>query len=362
MELFFQAYLFAWVTWTTLSLGCAGILILHHALRGKWSLVLLRVFESGARLLPLMGLLSLPIMANVLSEGTLYPWLGVLKDHHLVKAKAAYLNKYWFVARTVIYFLVLSSLTNKLTKSGLRQDKSGDMNESQMRANWGGVGLVIFFITITGAYVDWVMSLEPRWSSTIFPVWFVMGGGLMAHTFAIIYTTRRMDKEPYKTAANQEVMKDWGNIFLMFTLIWAYFSLSQFLIMWSANIPEEVGYYAKRFNDPTLVMVGAFLVLGQWFIPFIALLAPRTKQRPRLLRNVAIFSLLMKFIDTFWTVVPFFTKHGHGIDSTTFLVNVGLLLAMGVLWLGAFQSSISKYSPLPLHDPRLEEALNNARS
>lgn len=362
MELFFQAYLFAWVTWTTMSIGCAGLLILHHAVRGKWSLVLLRVFEAGARMLPMMGLLSLPILANVLSGGSLYPWLGTLKDHHLVVAKAAYLNKNGFVIRTVIYFLILSGLTNKLTRSAQREDKSHDPRETQMRANWGGFGLVVFFITITGAYVDWVMSLEPRWSSTIFPVWFVMGGGLMAHTFAIIYTTRRMNKEPYKTAVNQEVMKDWGNIFLMFTLVWAYFSLSQFLIMWSANIPEEVAYYAKRFNDPTLVMVGAGLILGQWFLPFLALLAPRTKQRPELLRTVAIFSLLMKLIDTGWTVIPFFTKHGHGIDATTLLVNVGLLVAMGALWLGVFHSSISRYSPLPLHDSRLEEALNNARS
>lgn len=361
MELFFQAYLFAWVTWTTLSIGCAGILILHHAVRGKWSLVLLRVFEAGARLLPLMGLLSLPILANVLSDGSLYPWLGALKNDHLVTAKAAYLNKNGFVIRTVIYFLILSGLTNKLTKSGLRQDKSGDLNEQQMRANWGGFGLVVFFLTITLAYVDWVMSLEPRWSSTIFPAWFAMGGGLMAHTFAIIYTTRRIDKEPYKSAVSAEVLKDWGNIFLMFTLVWAYFSLSQFLIIWSANIPEEVGYYTIRFKDPLLLNVGALLILCQWFLPFLALLAPRTKKRPELLRKVAYLSLTMKFIDTFWTVAPFFAK-GHSIEPMTILVNAGAFVAMGVIWLGVFHSSISKYTPLPLHDPRLEEALHHARS
>ena len=363
MELGFQAYHYAWITWMTITLGCTGLLLLHHATKAKWTLVILRVLETGARLLPLMAFLGVVIVANVLSDGSwpaIFPWIGELKNHHLVVAKVAYLNKGFFAVRYAIYFLIWIALSRTMINSSLREDKSGDKNEAQMRANWGALGLVIYFLSVTFAYTDWVMSLDPKWTSTIFPVWFIMAGAMMTLTFGIIYAVRRMNQAQWEAAVDAGVLKDWGNMLLTLTLIWAYFSLSQFLIMWSANIPEEVIYYTKRFENPLLLAMGAFLILFQWLVPFILLLAPRTKKRPDLLIKVAYLSLTMKFIDIFWTVVPFFMK-GIQLDVTTILVNVVMMAAMGAVWFFGFYTTISRFSALPAHDARLEEALSHAR-
>ncbi len=363
MQLFFQVWLYAWVTWMTLTLGCAGLLYLHHAVRGKWSLVILRTLEAGTKQLPLMMLLGIPVVVSVwMGEGSVYSWLNTLKTHPQVVAKVAYLNPMGFTVRYFIYFAIWIFLATRLTKSAARQDKSFDVREQTMRLTFGAWSMVIFMLSMTLAWVDWVMSLDPVWSSTMFPAWFMMGGCLMALALAAIILTSRMKSEPFKTAASGEVLKDIGNMLLTLTMVWAYFSLSQFLIMWSANIPTEVKYYQSRFDIPALNIMGGVLIAFQWLVPFLALLAPRTKRQPELLQKVAILILIMRFVDMFWTVVPFFMAKGKGIDTTTVLVNVAGMAALGVVWLWSFSSDLRNHSPLPKHDARLEEALSHVQS
>lgn len=348
----------------TLTLGCTGLLYLHHAVRGKWSLVILRMLEAGAKQLPLMMFLGLPIVASVwMGEGSIYPWLtSPMKDHPQVVAKAAYLNPMRFTIAYFVYFVIWIILAKTLTGSAKRQDKSFDEREQTMRLTLGAWSMVVFILSMTLAWVDWVMSLDPTWSSTMFPAWFMMGGCLMALALAAIILTSRMKQEPFKTAASGEVLKDIGNMLLTLTMVWAYFSLSQFLIMWSANIPEEVKYYQSRFDVPALNIMGGVLIAFQWLIPFLALLAPRTKRQPQLLQKVAILILIMRFVDMFWTVVPFFMAKGKGVDATTVIANVAGMAVFGGIWLGAFFSDLKHNSPLPTHDARLEEALSHVQS
>ncbi|MCX6379041.1 MAG: hypothetical protein NT023_06125 [Armatimonadetes bacterium] len=363
MALFFQVWLYAWVTWMTMTLGCAALLYLHHAVRGKWSLVILRTLEAGAKQLLPMMFLGLPVVASVwMGESSIYPWLGELKNHPQVLPKAAYLNPARFTAFYFAYFVIWSFLATRLTNSAATQDKSFDEREQTMRLTFGAWSMVIFMLSMTLAWVDWVMSLDPLWSSTMFPAWFMMGGCLMALSFAAILLTSRMKEEPFNTAASGEVLKDIGNMLLTLTMVWAYFSLSQFLIMWSANIPTEVKYYQSRFDVPALNVMGGILIAFQWLIPFLALLAPRTKKQPALLQKVAILILIMRFVDMFWTVVPFFMAKGKGIDTTTVLVNIAGMVVFGGVWLSLFFSDLRRHSPLPKHDARLEEALSHVQS
>jgi len=357
--LLLQAGLYAWVTWVTITLGCTGLLFLHHTTRGRWSLVLLRLLEAGARQLWLVFALgALLVIPNVWAgEHSIYPWLSTMKDNPRVTAKVLYLNPAGFTIRYCVYFLLWIALSSRLIASSDRQDRNGDEREAQKRGTLGAWSMVLFILSITPAYVDWVMSLDPAWSSTMFPAWFMMGGALMALGFCTILLTKRMPQEPWRTAVDETTLRDIGNMMLTLTLVWAYFSLSQFLIMWSANIPVEVKYYQSRFDIPALNITGGILIGFQWLVPFLALLAPRTKRVPAILQKVAILSLLMRFIDIFWTVVPFFMEKGKGISAETIGTNVAAMAILGVIWIVSYYNSLKGRTPLPLHDARLQEAL-----
>lgn len=347
----------------SMTLGCAGLLYLHHATQGKWSLVILRTLEAGTKQLPLMMFLGLPIVASVwMGEGSVYPWLTTMKNNPMVTAKVAYLNPMGFTIRYFVLIGIWILLAQKLTKSAAREDKTFNKNETKMRMTLGAWSMVIFILTMTLAWVDWVMSLDPTWSSTMFPAWFMIGSCLMALSLAAIILTSKMKQEPFKSAGEGEVLKDIGNMLLTLTLVWAYFSLSQFLIMWSGNIPNEVKYYQNRFDIPALDLMGGVILGFQWLVPFLALLAPRTKKRPELLQKVAVIILIMRFADMFWTVCPFFMARGKGIDTTTVLANVAGMVVLGGIWLASFFADLRNHSPLPAHDARLEEALSHVQS
>lgn len=356
-----QAYLFGWVFWTTITLGFFAMTLLHHTVRGSWGLPILRLFEAGNKLMPLMGLLFVPVILYMLSSDGhyLYHWLEPGNDPILLR-KTFYLNKWFFIGRQVFYFLTWTALAVALNNSSRRQDKTGDEREAQFRTNLAAPGLVWFVISVTAAYTDWVMSLDPHWFSTIFPSWFVVGMGLACFSFSTFVVAKRAaaGQQPWRDIItyNKQFMRDMANFMIAFTMLWAYFSISQLLIIWSGNLPEETTYYVVRHTGFWRT-IGTSLIGLQFIVPLICLLSGRTKTRPGYLMAVSALIFVMRIVDISWTVIPFFGTRENPTPGDTIIFSLSAFAVFGLGWLALFSWLQKGASPVPTHDPRLEEMI-----
>ena len=358
---FMQAYLFGWVFWVTLSLGFLGMTLLHHTVRGSWGLPILRLFEAGNKLVPWMGLAFIPVLIYMGTHDghALYHWLEPGNDVILAR-KAFYLNYRFFFLRQVIYFVSWTWLAYTLNASSRRQDQTGNENEAQRRTNISAFGLVWFFISITGAYTDWVMSLDPHWFSTIFPSWFIVGMGLSCFSFSLFVVARRAaaGQQPWKDIItyNRQFLRDMANFMIAFTMFWAYFSISQLLIIWSGNLPEETTYFVLRTTG-FWKYIGTGLIGLQFIVPLICLLSGRSKTRPSYLMSVAALIFIMRIVDISWTVLPFFGTREHPVDINTIIWSFLAFAAFGAVWFVGFNLFQKGATAVPTHDPRLAEMI-----
>lgn len=363
---FFQGYLFSWVFWAGITIGFYGLMQLHHTVRGVWGFGVLRFFESGGgwQTLVLIALLFLPVLA---SRGLIYPWADAaqVQADVVLQKKAFYLNSPFFIGRFIAIFGIWGIFA--FVQAGLtrRQEQTGNLSLIQTRTNIGAGALVVLVLTVTLGATDWIMSLDAHWYSTVFGIWYLTGGGLGAMALTTFLVMRWSKTSPYDEIANPKVMRDFGNLLLTFTMFWAYLSLSQYLIIWSGNLPEETSYYFRRQNGGTLGawnVMGAFLLIGQFFAPFLMLLSSRAKRTSTLLIKVAVWILVFRVIDTYWTVTPFFYTVGPGSDIPVqaYLAQAGSFLAIGGLWYSLFVWRLKQVPLLPQHEPRLQEALEHA--
>jgi hypothetical protein len=352
---FLQSYLFAWTFWVGLTLGCFGFTLLHHTIRGTWGLPILRILESGGGpvMILVMGIFALPIVFGV--HDLYHHWSGPEAATDIVlQRKSFYLNEPFFIARTVFYFLSWAGIAWYLRSSSLREDRTGDANEAVKRTNFSAPMLIWFVITITLAATDWTMSLDPHWFSAIYGIIYMVGGALSAIALINIMVMRSVDKEPYRQVMNPGLSKDLGNLMFVFTLLWAYTSLSQFLIIYMGNLPEFNVFYEIR-SKPGWNELSLFLVFGQFLAPFVILLAPRSKSDPRVLAGIAIWVFLVRFVEQFWNTIPFM-RPDFGVAWT----DAAAIVFLGAVWFAVFSRQLQVGSMLPAHSPRLKEAYEHA--
>jgi hypothetical protein len=352
-----EAYLFSFIFWITLALGCYALTLFHHMVRGRWGLPVLRLFEAGGGpvTLLIMGALFLPIVVIIVKGGgVLYEWTDpvLVASDHILHHKARYLNAGWFIVRFALFFAIWIGIASFLRNSTRRQDESFDVREQHKRTNLATGGFVLFFVMVTFAFTDWVMSLEPHWFSTIYPLWFAVGMGLAAVSLVTLVVTLNADKEPYRRVVTPALTRDLGNLMLALTMLWAYTSISQYLIIWSGNLGEFTQYYVRR-SEGGWNFIGFVLIVGQFFIPFMLLLSPRMKRVPSSLAKIAAWILLMRLVDVYNIVVPAF--HDRVSPLQIGWQEPVALIAIGAIWLAAFASQIKSAPLLPTHDPRLLE-------
>jgi len=349
---FFQSYLVGYMYWLVISLGCLGLLMLHHLVSGRWGFVIRRLLESGARTIYLMAILFIPV---ILGMHNLYEWthLDVVAKDPILTFKQPYLNESGFYIRTLIYFALWILGVFLLTKWSREQDETGEPGLKSRMINLSGPGIPVFILSVTFASTDWVMSLEPHWYSTIYGLIFVVGGALGAMALCILWVIKLKDAEVYQEVDAFKYLSDLGTLMFAFTCLWAYVSFSQFLITWSGNLAEEAPWYIRRAQGGWQ-HVGAALILFHFFVPFFLLLQRAIKRRAALMIIIASFMLFIRYVDIYFFIMPAF---GHGGSSGLHIhwLDIAIPISIGGVWLAFFSMQLKGGALIPLHDPRMAE-------
>ena len=348
---FYQSYLMSYMLVLGITLGCLALAMIHQLSGGAWGVLIRRPIGAATRVLPIMTVLFLPILVGM---RTLYPWT----DAHLVAAdevlqhKHLYLNVPFFVARAALYFGIWNLLTYLLNAWSLEQDRNPDPRLARRMQTLSAVGLLGYGLTITFASFDWLMSLEPHWFSTIYGVLIMGGQALSAMAFMIAALVWLGRRPPLDRIVAPTHFHDLGNLMLAFVMLWAYFSFSQYLIIWSGNLPEEIAWYLHRLQTGWRA-IGLALVVFHFFIPFCLLLSRTIKREGQLVMLVASLILLARLVDLFWLIAPEF--HHEGIVLSW--LDVLLPLTLGSIWLGCFVWQLRGRAILPVHDPEFDETI-----
>ena len=353
LDRFYEAYLVAYTFWMGVILGSMALLMVQHLSGGVWGIVLRRPFEAAVRTLPFMTILFLPIVFGMHS---LYEWshAGITETDPIIAAKAAYLNTPFFLARQVIYFAIWNLIGFLLTKWSAEHDGTGDAALLGKLSTLSGAGLCIYFLTVTFAMVDWTMSVNPHWFSTIWGMLYIGGQGLSAFAFGIVVLVMLAQVAPLKSVLTSHHFHDLGKFLFAFLMLWAYLSFSQFLIIWSANIPEEIPHYLNRWEN-SWKYLSIFIVVGHFMVPYALLLSRDLKRNYHKLRIIAAWILFARIADYWWHVAPELHRDGLTIG----LLDVSLPLVLGGIFISLFVAQLGGRSLLPVRDPQLERALHH---
>jgi hypothetical protein len=348
---FFQAYLLAYMLCVGATLGCLGWLMIQHVTGGVWGTVMRRPLEAGTRTLPLMLILFLPLLFGMRH---LYAWMDpvvVAKEPHLQKLTGAYLNLHDFILRAAFYFVVWGLLVFFLNRYSAEQDRPLTRDVGKSIRKVSAPGLLIYALTVSFAVIDWVMSLDPHWISTIYPLIFVIGQCLSALCLMVVVERILSSRPPVLLYLKPREVHDHGKFMLAFIMLWAYFSFSQLLIIWAGNLPEEITWYARRLYGGWQG-VGLFIVIFHFAIPFLFLLSRSFKRSPLSLVWLAAWMLFMRWVDVLWHIEPNFYRTVSlvgGLDVAAWIV---VPVGMGGLWLTLFFYNLKQRPLLALYDPK----------
>jgi hypothetical protein len=401
---YFLSYLVAFIYWVGISAGSLVLLMIQYLSGGAWGLVLRRVFEAAARILPFGLVLAVPLIITVfMGDYSLYPWAHHAEAAELGK-KVAYLNAPFWTVRTVIYFGIWTVLAYFLTRWAAIQDQGPLPPGSMMAAGDGhrqltpgapgtglrsaevdaetritaypppgsvngegllqfqrrfrllsGPGLALYGLCITFGSIDWGMSLEPHWYSTMYPLLFAVGQLLNAMAFGVVTILLLSRRAPLADAVNRSHRRDFGSLLLTFVMFWGYMAICQFLLIFAENLPEEVPWYLRRSYGAWKVPLVLIFVF-HFVVPFLLLLSRDVKQNPRTLLGAAGLLLVMRFVDIFWWIEPSYIHDGQ---YAFWLLDLAALVGVGGAWLYLFLGLLRSRPLLPLRDPYLTEALTH---
>jgi hypothetical protein len=357
-DLFFRAYLMAFMAWLGVTLGSMAILMLRHLTKGAWGMVIRRILGAAMRCVPLMVALFIPLLFGI---RRLYIWArpleGIADKHlreHLQELTRSYLSVNGFIIRAAIYFAIWWALSFFLTKWSAEQDHPPMRDNSARFKALSGPGLILYGFTITFAAIDWIMSIDPSWISTIFGLSFLIGQVLSALCFAVVVERILFRYKPMSELLKPEQVHDHGKFMLAFIMVWAYFAFSQWLIIWAGNLPEEITWYIRRLNGGW-GYVGLVLVLFHFAVPFVFLISRPFKRDITRLVWLAAWLLLMRYVDLFWIVEPNFS-----VTFNLTWLDIVVPIAMGGLWLAYFFRNLSAMPLVPAYDVFAVEVLEAA--
>jgi hypothetical protein len=351
LDRFYQAYLVGYTFWLGVALGSMALLMVQHLSGGAWGVVIRRPLEAATSTIPAMAVLFVPI---ALGMHSLYEWTheGALNDP-MIAAKAAYLNTPFFLARALFYFVVWTLMSQLLLKWSREQDQAGDPVYAKKLSVLSGGGLVVYALTVNFSITDWLMSVNPHWFSTMWGPLFMVGQGLAALAVTINVLVLLMGSAPMDRVLNASHFHDLGKLLFAFLMLWAYLTFSQFLIVYSANLAEEVPHYLVR-SQGGYQYITIVLIFLHFIVPYSLLLSRDVKRGITRLRWIAAWLILMRIVDYYWQVVP----EWHETLSVS-VVDLALPIALGGIFLTLYAMRLKSQPLLPLHDSGLEKALTH---
>ena len=360
-EHYAYAYLFAFTYWLTFALGCTIFVIIQHVAKAGWSISVRRIGETGMATLPLFALLALPIIFVFAHD--LYPWTHAEHLDEILIKKKPYLNQGFWTVRSLVYIVAWSAMSMLFYRWSVSQDGGQNKETSRKMIAVGCLCVPLYALTTTFASFDWLMSLQPHWYSTIFGVYFFAGCILAAYTFMPLIVMGLQKTGLMKTALNAEHFHDLGKLAFGHTVFWAYIAFSQFMIIWYANIPEEVEFFYHRI-DPAhgWATMSYLLPSSNFFIPFFFLLSRHIKRRKLTFAIGCFYTLVVHIIDIYWLIMPMAGQnHGHTehFPSPLIWVDACLWVGIGGLFFAAFGFILKRNKIVAVGDPRIEESLNH---
>jgi hypothetical protein len=355
---FYRAYLLGFLCWLGVALGSMAILMIRHLTGGGWGTVIRRILGAAMRTLPLLAVLFIPVVVGV---RRLYIWAQPLSNiedkhlrEHLEQLTHTYLTVNGFIVRAIFYFAVWNVLSFLLSKWSKETDRPGAPDHSGRFKAVSGPGLILYGFTISFAAIDWIMSIDPSWISTIFGLVVLIGEVLSAMAFAVVVERILFNYKPMSEMLTPDFVHDHGKWMLTFIMVWAYFNFSQWLIIWAGNLPSEITFYLRRLEGGWIA-IGLILIFFGFVIPFATLLSRPFKRDIRRLAWLAAWLLMIRYLDLFWIIEPNFSK-----TLTVTVADIVVPVAIGGIWLWYFFRNLASLPLLPAYDTDAHEVLQPA--
>lgn len=354
IEAFMQAYLVAFLFWLELSLGCLALLMIPVLVGARWNVAVERFAAAGARTLPLLAILFIPLM---LGMGVLYEWTDSVAPEGVIAAHYGYNTPFLFILRALIYFAVWIGLAYGLTSWSYASDDE-DLEPEQRKTLaqrshlFSVIGTILFFITVTGAAFDWSMSIDEDWFSSIYG-WLTIGrAGLSVAAFVVIAAAFYWGREPLKSVLNDKAFGDLGAIVFVALLSWMYLSFMQYLVIWSGNVSSKAVWFVQR-TEGAWEGFGIFLIVMHVILLFL-LMVPGLKRIRGVMVGIAIVILVMRLFDLYWVIQPTFEP-----NFTLAWWAIALPLGMGGLWIPLFLWSLESHKLVPVNHPEIAQSVHD---
>jgi hypothetical protein len=348
---FYRSWLPSWLFWFSICAGSLAVLMLQYVTGGQWGLLIRRPLGAASRSMWVLVVLFIPI---VVGFREIFPWADPSWPdfHEIQELKGFYLNPKFFFIRVLVYFAFFLIWAWRIRVLSLEFYRTRSPYTELSRRKWAASGIVFVVLVMTFASIDWMMSTEPRWYSTMYGITFTVGCGLSAFAFVTFFLARLAHTEAMAEVLRPQHLRDLGNLMLAFVMFYAYTSFSEFLLIWYANLKEEIPHYLVREHAAWGVIALA-LVLFHFFLPFFMLLVRSIKDRPQTIAVVTVIIIVMRYVAIYWLTAPSW----YGEQFVYSWMDLTSLVGIGGLWLWAFIGQLKGQTIIPIHETWVEEAI-----
>ena len=348
------AYLVSFIFFLSIVVGSLFLVALEYAANADWSTPFRRVSEFLAAGLPLLLIFAIPLMFNT---NNLFQWshADYVSSDKMLVAKSAYLNTPFFMVRVFAIIIIWIFFYFMIIKNSRKQDDTGNQLLTKRNITLSVIFIPIFAITLTLVAVDWIMSLESRWFSTIFGVYLFAGVAWSSLAALTITSIKLKEKGFLHPAVKEDHYYSLGTLMFAFTAFWGYIAFSQYMLIWYGNLPEETFWFMQRWAGGWKI-VSVLLIVTHFIVPFFYLISYEAKTNPRKLKFISIWILCVHFLDLYWLIMPSMARNDHAY-SFSWIDFVFPLIFIGVIMI-VFKKVAEKTNLVPVRDPKLERGLN----